>query len=116
MPKQLTFILTGDVQKLVAPPPTKPRHTHKAVDPPSQLLTLQQKAVEPIQSDGLKEWEKPIYCNLCGSEIAIPGLNFSRCSNPNRTCGQGGWVRNFQISKTPIPIDSLNAPAKGGES
>jgi hypothetical protein len=111
MPKQLTFMLTGEAQKLAAPPPTKPRRSHQAVAPPPQSPIFQQKAAETTPSDGLKEWEKPIYCNLCGSEIAIPGLHSSRCSNPARTCGQSGWVGNSQISKT--GIDLPNAPARG---
>jgi hypothetical protein len=31
-------------------------------------------------------------CRVCGSPIAIPGLDAALCSNPSGTCGSSGWV------------------------
>jgi RNA polymerase-binding transcription factor DksA len=47
----------------------------------------------------VKAEEKPApygLCRVCGSPIAIPGLDASLCSNPIRTCGSSGWVTDSQ--------------------
>lgn len=44
---------------------------------------------EAIPTLSLDSWGT---CRVCGTPIAIPGLDASFCSNPARTCGSGGWV------------------------
>jgi hypothetical protein len=78
--------------------PIQSKQSNSSVSIPTQV---QPSAVRVLVEAQLKEeiQEKPApygLCSVCNSPIATPGLDALLCSNPNRTCGSGGWVINSQ--------------------